>query len=100
MAHRTFQTEDGIAWRVEVQVPGSSNAMVVFRHPDRTTTRRDRYAWYNAQPPDARNVKVRLDPARVLEQLDEARLALLFRRSMLVSAADNPLGIPVTQFSV
>jgi hypothetical protein len=74
--------------------------MVVFLHPDGSTARKDRYAWYNARTPSAQNVTSRLDPHAVAQSLSEQQLALLFRRSMLISAADNPLGIPVTQFAV
>lgn len=97
---RSFQSPDGVVWTVEVQLPGSSNALVLFRHPDGRTARKDRYNWYNANTAEAKNVTGRLDPAAIERSLTEAQLALLFRRSMLVSAADNPLGIPVTQFAV
>jgi hypothetical protein len=97
---RQFQSPDGTLWTVVVSNPGSSNAMVVFKHPDGRTARRDRYNWYQSKTPEARNVTGRLDPEAVLESLTEPQLALLFRRSMLISAADNPLGIPVTNFAV
>jgi hypothetical protein len=97
---RTFQSPDGTVWTVVVTNPGSSNAMVVFKHPDGRTARRDRYNWYQARTPEARNVTSRLDPKAVLDAITEPQLALLFRRSMLISAADNPLGIPVTNFAV
>jgi hypothetical protein len=71
--------------------------MVVFLHPDGRTARKDRYSWYYARTPDAQNVTSRLDPRTIEQSLTEQQLALLFRRSMLISAADNPLGIPVTQ---
>lgn len=97
---RVFQSPDGTLWSVEVSMPGSSNAMVVFMHPDGRTARRDRYNWFQSKTPEARNVTSRLDPGKVLESITDAQLALLFRRSMLISAADNPLGIPVTNFAV
>jgi hypothetical protein len=97
---RTFQSPDGTLWTVVVTNPGASNAMVVFKHPDGRTARRDRYNWYQARTPEARNVTSRLEPRRVLESITDEELALLFRRSMLISAADNPLGIPVTSFAV
>lgn len=97
---RTFQSPDGVVWTVEVRSPGSSNAMVVFHHPDGRTARRDRYNWYLARAPEARNVTGRLDPEKVERSLGDEELALLFRRSMLISAADNPLNIPVTNFAV
>ncbi|HEU6450470.1 MAG TPA: hypothetical protein VFT57_03555 [Gemmatimonadaceae bacterium] len=97
---RQFQSPDGTLWTVVVTNPGASNAMVVFKHPDRSTARRDRYNWYQARTPAARNVTARLDPKTVLDSITEPQMALLFRRSMLISAADNPLGIPVTNFAV
>lgn len=97
---RTFQSPDGTVWTVVVRLPGASSAMVVFLHPDGRTARRDRYNWYNAHTPEARNVTAHLDRESVEQALTEEQIALLFRRSMLISAADNPLNIPVTQFAV
>jgi hypothetical protein len=77
-------------------LPGASHAMVVFRHPNGRTSRLDRYAWRNIDGPEARNVTARVDADGVLERLTESDMALHFRRSMRISAADNPLGTPVT----
>jgi hypothetical protein len=95
---RGFQSSDGIRWAVEVPrtLTGASNAMVIFHHPDGRTARRDRYAWYIANTPEARNVTARLNADEVLRRISDGELARLFRRSMLISAADNPLGIPIT----
>ena len=49
--------------------PGSSNAMVVFRHPDARTTGLDRYAWYITQGAEAHDVTARLDKSAVLDSL-------------------------------
>ncbi len=97
---RQFQSPDGTVWTVVVTNPGASNAMVVFKHPDGRTARRDRYNWFQSRSAEARNVTSRLNPKTVLESITEPQMALLFRRSMLISAADNPLGIPVTNFAV
>ena len=70
--------------------------MVVFRHPNGRTSRLDRYAWKNIDGPEAKNVTARLDPKDVLGRLSDDDIALLFRRSMRIAAADNPLGVPVT----
>jgi hypothetical protein len=94
---RIFEAADGTRWTVEVALPGSSNAMVIFHHPDGRTARKDRYNWYYSNSPESKNVTARLDEKRVLESITDEQLALLFRRSMLISAADNPLNIPVTQ---
>ena len=39
---KTFKSPDGIEWKVETALPGSSNVMVVFRHPDGRSSRLDR----------------------------------------------------------
>ena len=93
---RVFEAADGTRWTVEVALPGSSNAMVIFHHPDGRTARKDRYNWYYSNSPESKNVTARLDEQRVLESITDEQLALLFRRSMLISAADNPLSVPVT----
>ncbi len=89
---RTFTTPDGIAWRVSITTPGSSNAVIYFRHPDGRTSRLDRYNWVITNGPESRSVTARLDEDRVLEQLDDASIARLFLRSMPVSRRD-----PLTQ---
>ena len=95
---RPFSSPDGVRWGVEVpkETIGASNAMVVFHHPNGRTARRDRYAWVTVDSPEARDVTARLDPREVLDSLDDQQLARLFRRSMLISAADSPLAPPVT----
>jgi hypothetical protein len=85
---KTYTAPDGITWGVTIQVPGSSKAMIVFRSPDGTTTRKDRYNWVISQGPEARSVTSRLDPQRVLDSLHAAEIARLFARSMRVSRAD------------
>jgi hypothetical protein len=84
--HRTFRAPDGTVWGVEVALPGSSNAMILFRHPDRSTSGKDRYNWVISTGPEARSVTSRLEPDRVMEGLEEDEVAALFRRSMRVSA--------------
>lgn len=85
---KTFASPDGVLWKVQVQNPGSSNAMVIFRHPDGESSRKDRYNWYISKGPEARSVTSRLSPQRVLDALDDATLSQLFRRSMRVSRPD------------
>lgn len=97
---REFRSPDGTVWIVQVRVPGASNAMVVFRHQDGRTTRQDRYAWYLSSAASASDVTSRLDRKALERSITNDELARLFRRSMLVSAADNPLGIPVTEPAV
>jgi hypothetical protein len=82
---REFVSPDGIKWRVEVRSPGSSNAMVVYRHPDARTTSLDRYAWYITRGAESQNVTARLDTRTVLDSLADADIQRLFRRSMPVS---------------
>ena len=81
---RTFRSADDIEWQVEVRSPTSSSAMVVFRHPDGTTSRMDRYNWYQWRGPEAAAVMASLKPKTVLDRLSDADLSQLFRRSMPV----------------
>jgi hypothetical protein len=82
---KTFRSSDGIEWKVDAVLPGSSNAMVLFRHPDGESARLDRYNWFISRGPEARSVTSRLSLERVMEQLDEGTVARLFARSMPVS---------------
>ena len=74
-----FRSPDGIDWTVEVRSPGSSNAAVIFHHPDGTYY--NRYAWYLSTGVEARSVTTRLEPDTVRRALDPETLAQLFRRS-------------------
>lgn len=85
---KTFQSPDGVLWRVTVDLPGSSNAMVTFRHPDGASSRKDRYNWYISNGPEARSVTSRLSKDTVMGALDAIKLGQLFRRSMRVSRPD------------
>ena len=82
---RSFRGPDGTNWGVEVQVPGASNAMIVFHHPDGETARNERYAWEIWSGPESRSVTSRVAPEKVMESLTDEKLQLLFRRSMPVS---------------
>lgn len=88
---KTYQSTDGVVWNVVVQSPGSSNAMVLFRHPDGQSSRQDRYNWFISQGAESRSVTSRLSPEKVLEHLNATEIAALFRRSMPVSRPD-PFG--------
>jgi len=87
-SEKTYTSPDGTTWGVSVQSPGSSNAMVVFRHPDGRTSRFDRYNWIISRGPESRSVTSRLDTKRLLDQLDAGTIMRLFQRSMPVSRAD------------
>ena|SRR5215210_389166 len=87
---KVFRSPDGVDWGVEVRSPGSTNAMVVFRHPDGQTSGMHRYAWYITDGPQTHNVTARLSPKDVLDALTDRDLARLFRRSMPVSAGHTP----------
>jgi hypothetical protein len=82
---RPFRSPDGTNWGVEVQVPGASNAMVVFHHPAGKTSRLDRYAWEIWNGPESRNVTSRVTREKVMQSLDDESLQRLFRRSMPIS---------------
>ena len=92
-SRRTFRAPDGTLWGVDVDLPGSSNAMIIFRHPDGHSARKDRYNWVISTGPEARSVTSRLDPVRVMEGLDDEDIAGLFRRSMAISRPDPLLPV-------
>lgn len=85
---RIWRAPDGSDWIVTVDLPGSSNAMVIFHHPGGVSARLDRYNWYITNGPEARSVTSRLDRTKVLEGLTNDDLADLYRRSMKVSRPD------------
>jgi hypothetical protein len=82
---KTFRSADGVHWKVDAVLPGSSNAMILFRHPNGDSSSGDRYNWFISRGPEARSVTSRLSAERVLEQLDDTTIARLFARSMPVS---------------
>jgi hypothetical protein len=86
---RSYTSPDGVDWVVQVMLPGATNAMIVFEHPDGGSSRRDRYNWVNIAGPGARNVTSRADAAAVLHELTDVQIALLYRRSMPISAGAN-----------
>ena len=93
---KTYTAPDGTTWSVSVQTPGSSNAIILFRHPDGSSSRLDRYNWIISRGPESRSVTARLDPKKVLEGLDAGTIMRLFQRSMPVSRKD-PLKGPEMQ---
>ena len=86
---KTFTAPDGTVWGVKIQSPSSSTSMIMFRHPDGNSSRRDRYNWVINQGPEARSVTARLDPETVLGQLSDDAIGRLFGRSMPVSRPDS-----------
>ena len=85
---KNWRSPDGIDWLVYVDLPGSSNAMVIFRHPNGGSARLDRYNWYLSNGPEARSVTSHLSKVKVLDSLDDQALARLYRRSMRISRPD------------
>ena len=85
---KSWRSPDGIDWVVDVDLPGSSNAMVVFRHPGGASALLDRYNWFISNGPEARSVTSHLSKSKVLESLDDLALARLYRRSMRISRPD------------
>ncbi|MGI8546088.1 MAG: hypothetical protein ACR2M1_01955 [Gemmatimonadaceae bacterium] len=81
-----FRTPDGTTWGVDVELPGFSNALVVFHHPDGSTSRKDRYAWYVWHGPESKDVTARLTLAQVRDRLDDRTVTDLFKRSMLIGS--------------
>ena len=85
---KSFRSPDGTQWGVDVTTPSSSNALVIFHHPDGSSSSKDRYAWFISHGSKANNVTARLDPQKdVLDLLTERDIARLFRRSFPVSTA-------------
>jgi len=82
---KPFSGPDGTLWGVEVQAPSSSSAMIVFHHPNGSTARLNRYAWYQEAGAKANDVTARLDPKELLAQLGDSDFAKLFRRSMPIN---------------
>ena len=66
---RVWQSPEGINWVIDVDLAGSSNAMVIFRHPGDKNGRLDKYNWFISSGPEARSVTSRLSKAKVLESL-------------------------------
>lgn len=81
----SYRDSNGVTWGFQVTLPGSSNAMIIFRHPDGHDSGLDRYNWIISQGPEARSVTSRLDPEKVRQQLTAAQLQRLFERSLPVS---------------
>ena len=92
---RTYRSDDGTDWRIDVRNPGSSNALVVFTHPDPQRSRQSRYAHYIWKGPESQDVSGRIDPAAVLALLDDAALAQLFRRSIALAGRPTIAGQPI-----
>ena len=88
---KAWRSADGIDWMVDVDLPGSSNAMVFFRHPAGSSSRLDRYNWFISNGPEARSVTSHLSKSKVLEGLTDRDIAALYRRSMPVSRPDSLL---------
>ena len=88
---RTFKGADGMEWGVDVRMPTASNAMVGFDHPSGHTSGLNRYAWHQWHGPEARSVTSRVSVDTVMKTLSNDVLALLFRRSMPISAGSSPL---------
>ena len=81
---REYRSPDGLTWKVLVQLPSHSGAMLVYQHPDGQSSKLDRYAWINSET--TTDPRERLISKNVLDALTDADLARLFRRSMMVSA--------------
>lgn len=81
---REYRSADGLTWRVLVQLPSHSGAMLVYQHPNGKSSALDRYAWINST--DTTDPRERLSAKSVMESLSDDEITRLFRRSMMVSA--------------
>ena len=93
---KTWRSPDGIEWLIDVDLAGSSNAMVIFRHPAGGSSRLDRYNWFISNGPEARSVTSHLSKTKILEALGERELSTLYRRSMAISRPDSLLPAPAS----
>src|SRR5687768_7352336 len=82
---RPFRAPDGTNWGVEVQVPGASNAMIVFQQPAGKASLLDRYAWEIWTGPESRNFTSPVSRKKVMASLTDEKLQLLCRKSMPIS---------------
>jgi hypothetical protein len=89
-----YKAADGTHWGIDVQLPGASNVLVLFHHPDGQTARKDRYAWLNWQGSEASDVQTRVDIDAARRALDRATIEALFTRSMLVGNGRTPGFLP------
>lgn len=90
---KTWNSPDGIRWAIDVDLAGSSNAMVIFRHPGGASSRQDRYNWFISTGPEARSVTSHLSKEKVLDGLTDDDLRKLYRRSMKISRPDPLLPV-------
>ncbi len=88
-AAKTITASDGTIWGVSIRGLSSSNAMIVFRHPDGNSSSLDRYNWVINHGPESRSVTARQSADAVLEGLNEDTVKRLFGRSMPVSRPDS-----------
>ena len=89
---KPFRAADGTNWGVEVELPTFSKSMVVFHHPDGSTSRKDRYAWYEWHGPEANDPQAKVSADKVRAALNDRVIADLFQRSM-------PIGFGAPAFS-
>ena len=91
---RSFCSPDGTCWGVQVELAGASNALIVFHHPDGSTSRKDRYAWINWRGSESSNVQANVDLNAVRATLTDALVHSLFRRSVLIGSGRGPAFSP------
>ena len=91
---KSYRAVDGTTWGVDAKLPGASNALIIFHHPDGRSARKDRYAWLNWHGVEAERVNTRIDLDKVRGALDEGTIRELFTRSMIVDAGKGPAFSP------
>lgn len=84
---RDWTAPDGTTYRVEVTLPGTSSALILFH---RSNAHEDRYATWQAGEASARSVTARLDAKSILPLLTDLVLRELYIRSAPRMAGATP----------
>ena len=87
---RAWTAPDGTSFRVEVTLPGTSSALIIYHSAD---THRDRYATWQAGEASARSVTARLDATSILPLLTDEVLRALWLRSAPRSPGATPVSV-------
>ena len=87
---RDWTAPDGTTYTVEVTLPGTSSALVLFH---RNNQHEDRYATWQANDRSVRSASARLDPASALRELTDDALTALWVRSAPRMPGATPVSV-------